>query len=119
LRKHSPPLAVVGLFRAHRRRGLYMDVADLALFKDYMSGPQSASLLVRPDPNATGGFFFREGDAVRVQAAYKAFPFDAPFLRPNSTRIESPTPIQLPTAEAGPHQSVPRLAHGRVWTGCA
>lgn len=103
-------LAAVGLMRSHRRRGLYLDTADAALFDRYFSGLVSVFLVARPGFGATAGFFFREGDELRRHAPYAPFPFDREIL--DGTRMEPAAQVaggeQAEDGEAVP-PGAPRL----------
>ena len=70
------PNTAVGLVRSHARPGLYLDAADFATFQNSFPGPRSVVLLARPGADATGGFFFWEGDDIHRQSTYLPFPFD-------------------------------------------
>jgi protein TonB len=65
----------VGLFRAHLRRGLYLDQRDFDLFQSEFRHPASIFLLVRPDENgaATGAVFVWEGDDMRRHTSHREF----------------------------------------------
>jgi hypothetical protein len=58
LQEQQRPLTVVGIVRSHNRRGLYLDVADFAVFRQFFQGPHSVFLVVRTGSNPTAGFFF-------------------------------------------------------------
>jgi len=79
-------LAPVGLARSHVRSGLYLDMADFTLMQNYFPGPGAVFLLVRPEPDGTGGFFFREDGDVQGWQPHLTFPFDRQELESGQTQ---------------------------------
>jgi|SRR5579871_23396 len=102
-------LVPVGFCRSHRRRGLYLDQQDFALFRQEFRHPSSLFLLVRRDDEqkATGAVFVWEEEDVRRHASYQEFalppavPAPEPFPIPKTTVAEKPerSPWQWRPAE--------------------
>lgn len=93
---------VVGLFRSHRRPGLYLDESDNGLLSSYFHSPQQVALLIKPegDGSATGGFFFWEEGAVNRKQTYLPFPMDAKQLEEGDFPLVEPV-----DASGGGHSS--------------
>jgi len=95
-RKGNP--AIVGWFRTHTRRGLYLDQYDFNLFREYFANPSAVALLIRPeDPLPTAAFFFWEGGELQRSQPHDAFPFSVESLRPRSV---APAPVPEPVKAA-------------------
>ena len=68
---------VAGFFRSHTRKGISLDVDDLALFHARFRDPHHVALLVRPFATkaSTAGIFIRENGKVNGEASCLEFPF--------------------------------------------
>jgi protein TonB len=105
-------LTAVGLVRSHIRRGLYLDIADAALFRRYFPDPAGVFLLLSAGPEPVGGFFWEAGD-LQKQAPYARFPLDRQRLERTSEPlvtsggVEPPRPV-APTRRALPVQITKR-----------
>jgi len=72
-------LRLVGLYRSHTRKDLFLSAYDLAFWGNYLPSAESVFLLVKPfvtRPNV-GGFFFREQGQVHATKSYLEFPFQS------------------------------------------
>lgn len=71
-------IGVVGFYRSHTRKDLFLSDHDLALISDYLPDPANVFLLVKPFTTraSIAGFFFREGDHIRHTSSYLEFPFE-------------------------------------------
>jgi len=88
-RKKGSP-TVIGWFRTHTRRGLYLDEYDFNLFREYFSGPACVALLIRPDqPVPTAAFFFWEGGELQRSQPHGTFPFSVEALRSRSVASDA------------------------------
>ncbi|MBI1786888.1 MAG: hypothetical protein HYR60_04950 [Acidobacteria bacterium] len=92
-------LSVVGFFRSHTRKDLYLDDADIGLLARYFSSPTQVFLLIKPFATRTSqaGFFFWEDGEIHRDSSYLEFPFHRRELgggegRPVLTRREAPPP---------------------------
>ena len=68
---------IVGLFRSHTRKDLFLSSDDIALFSRFFADKSDVFLLVKPfatRPNL-GGFFYWEGESIRETGSYQEFPF--------------------------------------------
>ncbi|MCU1261676.1 MAG: TonB family protein, partial [Bryobacterales bacterium] len=68
---------IVGLFRSHTRKDLFLSRDDIALFSHLFADKSDVFLLVKPfatRPNL-GGFFYWEGESIRETGSYREFPF--------------------------------------------
>lgn len=97
-------LTAVGLVRSHIRRGLYLDIADAALFRRYFPGA-GVFLLLRAGPAPVGGFFWEAGD-LQKQAPYAQFPLNRELLErsaaPLVTSVRREAPRLGPVRRALP-----------------
>lgn len=104
-------LTAVGLVRSHIRRGLYLDIADAALFRRYVPNPAGVFLLLSAGPEPVGGFFWDAGD-LQKQAPYARFPLDRQRLErisePLVTNARKETPRPAPVRRALPLQTTKR-----------
>ena len=68
---------VAGFFRSHTRKGISLDVDDLAFFHARFRDPHHVALLVRPFATkaSTAGIFIRENGKVNGEASCLEFPF--------------------------------------------
>lgn len=96
-------LCVVGFYRSHTRKNLFLSEADLALCARYFPNPGDVFLLVRPFVTrpSSGGFFFREDGKIASESSCLEFTFnrkelgggDAPARPPRRRRAdEEPGP---------------------------
>ena len=69
--------SVAGFFRSHTRKGISLDVDDLAFFQARFRDPHHVALLVRPFATkaSTAGIFIWENGKVNGEASYLEFPF--------------------------------------------
>ncbi len=76
-RKADDSLAVVGCFRSHTRKDLFLDDQDVNIFAQYFSAPGNVFLLIKPYATraSTAGFFFWEDGEVQRDACCQEFPF--------------------------------------------
>jgi proteasome lid subunit RPN8/RPN11 len=68
---------VVGFFRSHTRKDLFLSEDDTALFSHFFADHANVFLLVKPfttRPNL-GGFFYWEGASIHRAASRQEFPF--------------------------------------------
>ena len=79
MRRPGPdkPLVIVGFFRSHTRKDLFMDDSDLNLCANYFGEAGNVFLLIKPFATrpATGGFFFWEDGDIQRESSYLEFPF--------------------------------------------
>ena len=70
-------LTVVGCFRSHTRKDLFLDDQDVGIFAKYFSSPGNVFLLIKPYATraSTAGFFFWEDGEVQRDVCYQEFPF--------------------------------------------
>jgi proteasome lid subunit RPN8/RPN11 len=110
-------LCVVGFYRSHTRKNLFLSDADLDLCARYFPNPGDVFLLVRPFVTrpSSGGFFFWEDGKIASESSCLEFTFnrkelgggDAP-ARPRRKRAEEePEPAAEPET---PERPAPRLA---------
>ena len=68
---------VAGFFRSHTRKGISLDVDDLAFFHARFRDPHHVALLVRPFATkaSMAGIFIRENGKVNGEASCLEFPF--------------------------------------------
>ncbi len=70
----------IGFFRAHLRRGLYLDQRDFDLFQSEFRHPASVFLLLRIEEtqpaSVKAGLFVWEGEDMRRHASYLEFPVE-------------------------------------------
>ncbi len=92
-------LTAVGLVRSHIRRGLYLDIADAALFHRYFPDPAGVFLLLSAGPEPVGGFFWDAGD-LQKQAPYARFPLDRQRLERTSEPLVANGGVELPRPAA-------------------
>ncbi len=103
------PLQVVGYFRSHTRKDLFLDERDQDVFQTYFPGLDKVVLLIKPFATraSVAGFFFRENGKLQGEATYSQFPFHRRELgggdpRPPIHRQEGePEAPQVP--RQGPH----------------
>src|SRR5450759_662903 len=69
--------SVAGFFRSHTRKGISLDVDDLAFFQARFRDPHHVALLVRPFATkaSTAGIFIWENGKVNGEASCLEFPF--------------------------------------------
>jgi len=109
---------VVGYFRSHTRRGLYLDQDDFAIISSYFPDPSQVFLVVRPDADgsAVGGFFFWEDGEINRRSPYRQFPFDRQRLLAGDfpiTDAPAPRPAAAPRRAPAPvTQTAPRTLRG-------
>ena len=104
----------VGLVRSHNRSGLYLDMADFALFQQYFPGPRAIFLLARPRDDASAGFFFWENGDVRRQTTYAPFPFNREELEAGShTTLRSPFQVAAKSVEMHAKENPPSMIRPR------
>jgi hypothetical protein len=113
------PLRVVGFYRSHTRKDLFLDPEDADLFRRYFAGPEHVFLLVKPFATraSVAGFFFWEDGRMEMEAPYAQFPFSRRELgggvahpplpsRPPEPPAPNPTPPRartqpIPMPQAG------------------
>ncbi len=123
-RSHRKQANVVGLFRSHRRPGLYLDESDNGLLSSYFHNPQQVALLVKPENGAavTGGFFFWEDGEVNRKQTYLQFPMDAkqleegdfPLVEPVDGSITGNTSASAALPPTSSHEPVEDWTPARV-----
>jgi hypothetical protein len=98
----------VGFFRAHVRRGLYLDQRDFDLFGCEFRHPASVVLLVRPEEAgaATGGVFVWEGEDMRRHSSYLEFPIECAV--PGEAAARMPAPVRAAAPVFAPAVEAPR-----------
>src|ERR1019366_1891744 len=101
---------VAGFFRSHTRKGISLDVDDLAFFHARFRDPHHVALLVRPFATkaSMAGIFIRENGKVNGEASCLEFPFRSSEL---GTR-QAPAPPD-PKA-AAPSAAPPLTPRGNV-----
>ncbi len=98
-------LTVVGCFRSHTRKDLFLDDQDVGLFAKYFSSPGNVFLLIKPYATraSTAGFFFWEDGEVQRDVCYQEFPFGRRELGGGDPR----TAMRQRGETAYPRQAVP------------
>jgi periplasmic protein TonB len=71
LKHKNGDLRPVGFWRSHRRPGLYLDMRDFELMRDFFASPWCIAVCVRPPSKA--GFFFWEGGDIHRTSSYREF----------------------------------------------
>lgn len=101
------PLRVVGFYRSHTRKDLFLDAEDVDLFRRYFAGPEHVFLLVKPFATraSVAGFFFWEDGRMEMEAPYAQFPFSRRELGGGAPH--PPLPLQQPERPA-PNLPPPR-----------
>ncbi|MBK9169373.1 MAG: hypothetical protein IPM24_18185 [Bryobacterales bacterium] len=100
--------AVVGFFRSHTRKDLFLDDADLDLANRYFQDPRQVCLLIKPFATrpSLGGFFFWEDGGITREKTYREFPFNRNELgggMPDPEPVRSPEPAPArPVRPQGP-----------------
>ena len=102
-------ISVVGFYRSHTRKDLFLDERDLAVCSAHFSSPSSVFLVVKPFATRSplAGFFFWEDGHIHSEAPYAEFSFhrrdlgggDPRPVRPSFKKSVEPVPV-LP-AEGG------------------
>jgi hypothetical protein len=109
---HDRPLSVVGWFRSHTRKDLFLDEHDWQLIQRYFSHPNQVVLAVKPfaTRSSIGGFFYWDDGQMRLDAPHSQFPFNRRELgggdpmKPESTAVprhaehQAPPPVPKPPA---------------------
>jgi TonB family protein len=91
---------VVGFFRSHTRKGLFLDAEDLQFLEARFRNPHSVALLVRPFATkaSVAGIFLREEGGFNSEASALEFPFRSAELTPSKRGPESsasgPAPVR-------------------------
>jgi len=82
-------LQVVGCWRTHQRRGLYLDQRDFTTFQLCFPDPSAVFLVIKAEDGAArGGFFIWEAGDVQRHASYSEFPLGEAAAPP----LKSPAP---------------------------
>jgi len=97
-------MTAVGLVRSHIRRGMYLDIADAALFRRYFPGA-GVFLLLRGGPEPVGSFFWEAGD-LQKQAPYAQFPLNRGFLERSAAPVVTSVGGEAPRL-AGARRALP------------
>jgi len=98
-------MSVAGFFRSNTRRELVLDDEDLALAKEFFSGPDQICMLVRPfaaKPSAAAVFFWENGEL--AETSYREFPFKRSALEENFEEflVDAPAPPPIAKREERP-----------------
>src|SRR5215831_8705192 len=77
--KGGPGQTVAGFFRSHTRKGIALDVDDLAFYEACFREPHHIGLLIRPFATkaSTAGIFIWENGKIHGDSSYLEFPFRA------------------------------------------
>jgi len=100
---------IAGFFRSHTRKGISLDVDDLAFFEARFRDPHHIALLVRPFATkaSTAGIFIWENGKVSGDSSYQEFPFRSSELGPGIP----PQPMETkPSAPPQPTSSAAKPA---------
>lgn len=93
---------IVGCFRSHTRKDLFLSEYDQALLQELLPSPDSIFLLVKPFKTraSVAGFFYREGDRIDAAASVREFPF--PGGEPAAVPQQDGYPNMRPPRRRGP-----------------
>ena len=71
-------ISVVGFYRSHTRKDLFLDESDLAVCSSHFSDPSSVFLVIKPfaTRSPSAGFFFWEDGQIHSEAPYSEFAFN-------------------------------------------
>jgi TonB family protein len=121
-RGKSRRVQVVGYYRSHKRRGLFLSPDDLALIHRHFPNPENVFLLIKPLPNGacTAGFFFWKDGHIPAEFTGSEVPLipmaasPACDEQPKAAAPASSPPLEIrpplaPTAQAT-HLSPRRIA---------
>ena len=95
---HSRNQTVVGLYRSHTRKELFLDADDLDLAKQYFANPAQVILLIKPFATRTSvaGFFFWEDGEIHSESSYREFPFHRRELGGGEPNLSAGPGLELP-----------------------
>lgn len=135
---------VVGWYRSHTRKDLFLDSSDLELAARYFSNPPQVILLIHPFASRTSaaGFFYWEDGRIHAESSYHLFPFHSRELSgadpepvvpldAGQSEVRYPDGIELPTPPGKPPLisglpapfrsplSVARTLKAPAWMGAA
>src|SRR5215831_2749682 len=103
--KGGPGQTVAGFFRSHTRKGIMLDVDDLAFYEACFREPHHIGLLIRPFATkaSTAGIFIWENGKIHGDTSYLEFPFRSSELGGKAsetpvTEAKSPAPASSPAA---------------------
>jgi len=109
-------ISVVGFYRSHTRKDLFLDERDLAVCSAHFSDPSSVFLVVKPfaTRSALAGFFFWEDGQIHSEAPYSEFTFhrrdlgggDPRPVRPSFKKAVESVPV-LPAQDGSEVQTEP------------
>jgi hypothetical protein len=117
----KPPAEVVGYYRSHTRKGLFLSAEDLALCSAYFAGPANVFLLIKPFATrpCVGGFFFWESGTIHSEAPYQEFPFEQSGWGERVLEAEPDRPAEA-VADEAPEVVLPPPRRSRwFWMGLA
>jgi TonB family protein len=110
--------AVVGYYRSHNRKGLFLSADDLRLIQRHFSGPDNLFLLVKASANTacTAGFFFWKHGRIQNEFTDSEVPFIPTALSSGTAADSSPDPVlrtreepaAIALATVGRRRDVPR-----------
>lgn len=91
--------AVVGYYRGHSRKGLFLDDSDEALIRSHFASPSHVFLLIQSstEEHCEAGFFFWEQGHIHRESSYRPFPFDLRQLRAESKSGIAPVVFETPS----------------------
>jgi proteasome lid subunit RPN8/RPN11 len=114
-------LTVVGFFRSHTRKGLFLSDEDLAFLEEFFPAPGNVILLVKPFTTrpSQAGVFFRENGALPRETFAVELPFESPHLAEPAPRPALLPPLALPdlpeAVELPPARTLSVM--GKIWIG--
>lgn len=87
--------SVVGYYRSHNRKGLYLAAEDLKLIQEHFRGPENVFLLIKTLPNraCTAGFFFWNSGRIQAEFTCSEVPL-IPTWDPRADEDRIPSPVQ-------------------------
>src|SRR5690349_20431882 len=105
----GPGRTVTGFFRSHTRKGISLDVDDLAFYEACFREAHHIGLLVRPFATkaSTAGIFIWENGKIQGDASYLEFPFRSSELGGKGV-VEAPPPA--PSKPPVPESKAPAPA---------
>lgn len=101
-------LEVIGFFRSHTRKDLFLSEDDVTFIQQFFPGPDNVVLLVKPfttRPSVGGLFLWQNGVLLRQTAAV-----EFPFQREDPPAVRTPAPVKpaLPKPVESYETIVPR-----------
>src|SRR5215467_16037279 len=107
--KGGPGQTVAGFFRSHTRKGIMLDVDDLAFYEACFREPHHIGLLNRPFATkaSTAGIFILENGKIHGEASYLEFPFHVADLASKATEAPTSAPAAPPPPTASSSAAKP------------